>query len=183
MLPSSQIMAPGAFNINSTHLKKIQNYLFDTQVILGKGSFSTVHPGLHSLTSNSFFDLDEPIAVKVVRLDSLTSKKRADLLEDEISILCSMSHPSIIRCLEVLKSTNNCYIITELCEQGNLEGFLRQRKSISEEEIWPYIRDIHQGLKYLSSQCIIHRDLKTANIFLKEGKVKIADFGFAAHAR
>ena len=40
-----------------------------------------------------------------------------------------------------------------------------------------------EGLKYLYSKNIVHRDIKLANIFVKEGKAKIADFGFAVHAR
>lgn len=183
MLATSKACFSLSQNTNLDSRKKIQNYLYDTKKILGKGNFSTVHPGINTLTSNMFIYIDEAVAVKVVRLDSLTSQKRADLLEDEISILCSMNHPNIIRCFEVLKSTNNCYIITELCEQGNLEAFLKKRKNVSEEEIWPYIRDIYQGLKYLSSLGIVHRDLKPANIFLKKNEVKIADFGFAVHAR
>jgi serine/threonine protein kinase len=94
-----------------------------------------------------------------------------------------MSHRNIIRCHEVLKSANNCYIITELCEQGNLETLLKQKRSFSEEEIWPYVRDIYEGLRYLAAEGIVHRDLKIANLFLKNGVVKIADFGFAIRTR
>jgi serine/threonine protein kinase len=57
------------------------------------------------------------------------------------------------------------------------------RGRLSEDEAWPYIRDIYEGLNYLSSKGVIHRDIKAANIFLKEGVAKIADFGFAVHAR
>lgn len=94
-----------------------------------------------------------------------------------------MSHHNIIRCHEVLKSANNCYIITELCEQGNLETFLKQKKRLSEEELWPYVRDIYEGLRYLAKEGIVHRDLKISNLFMKNGVVKIADFGFAIRTR
>jgi serine/threonine protein kinase len=41
------------------------------------------------------------------------------------------------------------------------------------------IKNVFEGLKYLNSLNIIHRDLKIANIFMHNGKAKIADFGFA----
>lgn len=44
------------------------------------------------------------------------------------------------------------------------------------------IADVYGGLYYLSSKGIVHRDLKIANIFMKDGKAKIADFGFAVHS-
>ena len=50
---------------------------------------------------------------------------------------------------------------------------------MSEEEAWPFIRDVYEGLQYLNSKGIIHRDLKAANVFVKEGKAKIADFGLS----
>ena len=43
----------------------------------------------------------------------------------------------------------------------------------------PIIKDIFLGLNYLAEKNVIHRDLKVANIFLHNGKAKIADFGFA----
>jgi len=47
----------------------------------------------------------------------------------------------------------------------------------------PYVRDIFEGLYYLSKKNIVHRDIKLANIFLSKGKAKIADFGFAQRAK
>ncbi len=64
--------------------------------------------------------VDEPLAIKVVQLSSLTFKKLEELLQQEINIISSLKHPNIIRCIEVLKSANNCYFVTELCEGGNL---------------------------------------------------------------
>ena len=85
--------------------------------------------------------------------------------------------------MEALKSANNCYIVTELCEQGSLLTLLKRRGSLNEQEAYNYIHGILQGLRFLSQQGIVHRDLKPSNIFLKDGTVKIADFGFAVKTR
>jgi serine/threonine-protein kinase ULK/ATG1 len=50
---------------------------------------------------------------------------------------------------------------------------------LSESQADPYIRDIFKGLRYLADNNVVHRDIKMANIFLHNGIVKIADFGFA----
>jgi serine/threonine protein kinase len=50
---------------------------------------------------------------------------------------------------------------------------------MDEQRAEPIIRDIFEGLRYLSEKNIIHRDLKIANVFLHKGQAKIADFGFA----
>jgi len=45
------------------------------------------------------------------------------------------------------------------------------------------LADVYNGLLYLTSKGIIHRDLKISNVFIHEGRAKIADFGFAMHCR
>jgi serine/threonine protein kinase len=100
--------------------KRIKDYVYDMEVVLGKGNFSTVYQAIRENTSTHCLISDELYAVKVVKLASLTFKKLEELLEQEISIIRSLDHPNVIRCTEVLKSTNHCYFITELCDGGNL---------------------------------------------------------------
>jgi serine/threonine protein kinase len=59
------------------------------------------------------------------------------------------------------------YIVTELCDQGDLYRYLKQKKRVSEAEAIKYLKDIMKGIKYLHTNGIIHRDLKPANILIK----------------
>jgi serine/threonine protein kinase len=91
-----------------------------------------------------------------------------------------LDHPNVIKCFDVLTSVNNCYIITEYCERGDLEKLLKKNKRFEERDITKFVYDIYKGLQYLASINIVHRDLKVANIFLdSKNNAKIADFGFA----
>lgn len=54
---------------------------------------------------------------------------------------------------------------------------------MTEKSAEPIISDIFSGLVYLASKNIVHRDLKAANVFLHDGRAKIADFGFAKFAK
>lgn len=67
------------------------------------------------------------------------------------------------------------YIQTELCDD-TLENIIYEKQIIDSTNI---IKQIASGLKYLHNQKIIHRDLKPANIFIKDGRIKIGDFGIS----
>lgn len=123
------------------------------------------------------------VAIKIVELESLKSKKLEELLFSEIDVLKKLNHPNVLRCFDVFTSNRNCYIITELCNEGDLESKLRKHRFFPEPKAHPYIIDIFQGLLYLSDNQIIHRDIKVANIFIHNGRAKIADFGFAKFTR
>ncbi len=94
-------------------------------------------------------------------------------------MLLKINHPNCIRCLDVIKSENQCYIVTELCDGGDLDMYAKKRGFLSEDEVAPFLKDILEGLIYLASLNIVHRDLKVANVFIHKKQAKIADFGFA----
>lgn len=102
-----------------------------------------------------------------------------EMLNNEIEILQSLSHPNIIRCYDVYKTAAKCYIVTEYCPHGDLLTHLSKRGKLSEVGATEIIREVVDGCKYLVSQNVIHRDLKPANILKGKTHWKIADFGFA----
>ena len=73
---------------------------------------------------------------------------------------------------------NNVYIVTEFCEGGDLLKFIKEHGTFNQVAALEITRDILQGYCAIEEKGIIHRDLKTSNIFLYRGKAKIADFGF-----
>jgi serine/threonine protein kinase len=89
-----------------------------------------------------------------------------------------MDHPNVLRLREALLSERNCYIITELCPNGNLEERIR-RAPMTNSDVAAIMLQLVEGLKYLRAMGVVHRDFKTANIFLSNGLAKIADFGLA----
>jgi serine/threonine protein kinase len=109
-------------------IKKIENYVFNLGNKIGEGSFSQVFKGADIMTNRS-------VAVKKVRIGNIKSKISRRLLECEISILKIVNHKNIIKCLDVHSSINNCYIITELCDGGDLDSMLRIRTRFMEKDI------------------------------------------------
>lgn len=90
-------------------------------------------------------------------------------------------HENIVKLYDVYQTSNNMYIITQLCD-SDLSSYLENNgkdKSLPEADAKRLLKQIMKGAKYLHSNGIIHRDLKPANILIKNGVCKISDFGFA----
>lgn len=114
------------------------------------------------------------------------SKKQ---IYNEAKIMKKLSHPNVISFKDVIKDTklDYFYIIMEYADDGDLNKKIKQQKNkksidkhFSEEVIIKYFYQICEGINYIHSQNVIHRDIKSQNIFLmKNGEVKIGDFGIA----
>ena len=104
-------------------MKKIEHYLFKWTNKIGKGNFSDVYLGLNEQNQ-------EQVAIKVIKNESVKSKTAQRILNDEINILKHLNHPNVIQCFDVISSLNNCYIITEYCEGGDLDKILKDKKTI-----------------------------------------------------
>jgi serine/threonine protein kinase len=119
------------------------------------------------------------VAVKVIDKKIFANHYNLKNIQSEIEIMKKIEHRNIVKLLDVYQTTNNMYIITEFCDEGDLMHCLKARKKIPEKEAVRLLKDIIDGFNYLSSLGITHRDLKPANILLKNGRCKIGDFGFA----
>ncbi len=90
-----------------------------------------------------------------------------------------VSHENIVKLYDIYQTMNNMYIVTELCQDGDLYRLLQKKRKLTQVEAKNYLKDIMNGAKYLHKNGIIHRDLKPANILIKQGVCKLSDFGFA----
>lgn len=102
------------------------------------------------------------------------------LLNNEIEILRRLSNThNVIRCHDILPMKHQTCIVTEHCEGGDLAKIIKTKKLIPEVEATGILKQIINGYKGIWKEGVVHRDLKPANIFFTDGRVKIADFGFA----
>lgn len=120
-------------------------------------------------------------AIKKVNLKEINAKDKENL-ENEIKLLEELQHPNIIYCKESFKDDKeNLNIVTTYCDGGNMYSMIRNQKGVLIEEsvILDYIVQIGLALSYIHDKKILHRDLKTENIFLKGNLIRIGDFGIA----
>lgn len=149
---------------------------------LGEGAFSTVHKVKRKADGHVY-------ALKKVNFGTLTSDNKENAL-NEIRLLASVKHTNIIGYKQAFMNsqTGHLYIIMELASNGDLQQRVNQCKiaheKLKEEEIWEILLQATHGLKALHDLDIVHRDLKTANIFIhSNGTVKLGDLNIAAVAK
>ena len=103
-------------------------------------------------------------------------------INQEVSALETLEHPNIIHYHESFVQEGYLHIIIDYAEGGDLASRIRAAKSkpynFPEAQIRKWFSQMAMALEYIHSKKIVHRDLKTQNIFLtKTGDVKIGDFG------
>ena len=152
----------------------IKDYIIKER--LGTGAFGVVYKVVKKITNKIY-------VIKQIPLLGLTSKQKDDV-KLEAKILSSVRSIYIVRYYESFEENNYLNIVMEYCDGGDLCEFINKNKStrvlLKEELVWNLFLKICIGLATLHKYKILHRDLKTLNIFLtKELDVKIGDFGVA----
>ena len=155
---------------------------FELGKLLGNGAFGSVNKVIRKSDRKEY-------AMKRVKLSQLEKKEKENAL-NEVRILASLNHPNIIGYKEAFYDDNSkiLHIVMELADDGDIETKIddnkRNKLCFQENTIWNILIQILQGLKYLHDNKIIHRDLKSANIFLmKNGIVKIGDLNVSKLAK
>jgi NIMA (never in mitosis gene a)-related kinase len=150
--------------------------LKDFEIIkdLGKGAYGNVSMVRRIEDSRIY-------ALKRVSIDKLNQKEQEGCM-NEIRLLASLNSLNIISYKDAFfdEESSNLCIIMEYADDGDLFAKIecnnRNRTFFSEEIIWEYFYQIVKGLKYLHDRKIMHRDLKSANIFLfRNGDLKLGD--------
>lgn len=101
----------------------------------------------------------------------------------EADLLRKLKHPHILACSDVFLGGGFVNIVTEYCDEGDLwhQIELKQTKQshFTEVQVVTWLVQLSLALKYLHEKQILHRDLKSQNVFLKRGVIKLGDFGIA----
>lgn len=106
------------------------------------------------------------------------------LLTTKASLLSSLRHPCIVSCIECIKETDTITMVMEYCRGGDLRQRIRAQQELdepfSESIVLDWFVQICLALESLHDRNILHRDLKTGNVFLTgAGQSKLGDFGIS----
>ena len=98
----------------------------------------------------------------------------------EYNIQKALDHPHCVPLFDAFEIDENSFCtVLAYCEDGDLDWYLKKRRTIKEQEARAIMAQIFSALKYLLEQKIIHYDLKPGNILFDRGQVRISDFGLA----
>ena len=174
-----QVIEKGRPSMTVEEMPKIQWKKGD---IIGRGAFGTVFMGLN-------LGNGELMAVKEVSMPNtnhinnhVKSDQYVQALEKEIAVLSRLSHKNIVRYIGTEKDLKDgfIYIFLEYVSGGSIAQLLKTFGMFDENVVKIYTKHILEGLHYLHSHRIIHRDIKGANILIdNNGVPKLADFGAA----
>jgi calcium/calmodulin-dependent protein kinase I len=131
---------------------------------LGSGAFSVVKLATHKASNRD-------TAVKIIQKKKLSEEDLAALMT-EISILCELDHPHIIKCFETFDEGNEFYIVTELVAGGELFDRIVAKTHYTEKEARDLVKLFLETMAYMHEKGIVHRDLKPENLLLTSGTVQ-----------
>ncbi|XP_035788563.1 serine/threonine-protein kinase Nek8-like [Anopheles albimanus] len=143
--------------------------------IVGQGSFGVAI--LYERQSDG-----QQVVMKQVALGELTDSER-EMAMNEVEVFSKLHHPNIIAYLGSRVHGDRLFIEMEYADGGTLAQMLAQRaagESLPERFVLNIFEQLVSAIAYMHSQSILHRDLKTANVFLhRKGTVKVGDFGIS----
>ncbi|XP_077047201.1 serine/threonine-protein kinase PAK 3-like [Agelaius phoeniceus] len=136
---------------------------------IGHGAFGTVYKGLDRATGGE-------VAIKKMSLRGQNRERAVN----EILLLKDKKNPNIVNSLDSFLVDGDLWLVMEYMDGGTLRDIVRQTR-MAEGEMAAVSRECLQGLDFLHSNRVIHRDLKSSNILLgMDGSVRLADFGLCA---
>jgi len=151
-------------------IRYIGNYVVTG--ILTDGLYGQVRTAVHQLTG-------EKVIIKTIE------KTKIDMARfREISIMKKLRHSNVVRLLEVVEAPEKLYIVIQYIEGGELYDYAVSKDRLTEDEARVFWRQLVQGVQYMHSRGVVHRDLKLENIMLDKNKnVVIIDMGLSNEMR
>jgi serine/threonine protein kinase len=154
---------------------KIGSYFLRDRI--GEGAFAEVRLAVHEETGESY-------ACKIIPKKRLYQLGIADQLENEISIMCNLTHPGVCAVHDIYSDTINSYVILDLYQHGNLLERIKAAGRLDEHQAQDIFKQIVRAIHYVHDHGVAHRDIKPENVLLAPGgRVTIIDFGLSVRVQ
>jgi eukaryotic-like serine/threonine-protein kinase len=149
---------------------------YRVEALVGRGGMGEVYRVHDEL-------LDEPFALKTLRPELCTDAEILRRFFREIRLARQVTHPNVCRVFEVgihlIDDRRLDFFVMQLLEGETLAARIRRRGRLSPNEAFPLIQQMAEGLQAAHDASIVHRDFKSSNVILCQGKAVITDFGLA----
>lgn len=139
---------------------------------LGSGAFGSVYAAVDQRSK-------QRVVLKQIPIHGVAQKEKADAL-NEVQLMARISHAHVVRYSASFVEDEVLHIVMEHCQGGDLRRYLEKRAGalLEEAHAWRLLLQTATGVAYLHAHRVLHRDLKSSNLFLtKGGDIKIGDLG------
>ena len=141
--------------------------------IIGVGGMAVVFEAVDTVMKRT-------VAVKMLKEEIAGDAQAVKRFINESRAVSMLSHPNIVSIYDVSVRDDLKYIVMERVDGITLKNYMNSRGPLPPKEIMNYTAQILRALDHAHSKGIIHRDIKPQNIMLlKNGKIKVTDFGIA----
>ncbi|KAI0053204.1 kinase [Auriscalpium vulgare] len=141
---------------------------------IGAGAFGSVYSAVN-LDSGALMAVKEIKSQELAGMPTLYAQ-----IKDELSVMEMLHHPNVVEYYGIEVHRDKVYIFEEFCQGGSLASLLELGRIEDERIIQVYTMQMLEGLAYLHSKGIVHRDIKPDNVLLDHrGVIKYVDFGAA----
>lgn len=158
------------------NIGKMLDNRYELLELIGSGGMANVYKA-------KCHRLNRMVAVKILKSDLADNAEFRRRFRDESQAVAKLSHANIVSVYDVSRSGGLEYIVMELIDGITLKQYMERRGQMDWREALHFSTQIMRALSHAHSRGIIHRDIKPQNIMvLRDGSVKVADFGIACLA-
>lgn len=156
------------------YIGKLLDDRYEILEVIGEGGMAVVYKAL-------CHRLNRYVAVKIMRDDMAADDEFRQRFCAESHAVAMLSHPNIVAVYDVSHNDTMEYIVMELVDGITLRQYMDKRGAVPWRETLHFTKQMAKALSHAHERGIIHRDIKPQNIMLlKDGTIKIGDFGIAA---
>ena len=155
------------------YIGKLLDNRYEILEVIGTGGMAVVYKARCNR-------LNRLVAIKALKQELSQDEEFRRRFYAESQAVAMLSHPNIVSVYDVAHSDGLDYIVMELIDGITLKQYMEQKGQLNWREALHFATQIAKALEHAHSRGIIHRDIKPHNIMiLKDGSVKVADFGIA----
>ena len=158
---------------NDKYIGRLLDGRYEILEVIGTGGMAVVYKA-------RCHRLNRLVALKILKDDYVQDEEFRRRFRAEGEAVGMLSHPNIVSVYDVSSSNQADFIVMELIDGITLKQYMEKRGYLNWKETLHFAIQIAKALEHAHSRGLVHRDIKPHNVMvLKNGSVKVADFGIA----